>query len=124
MNKDLIKNLAWGGGIVVLALIASAARRVGYIDHDTTTRIVLIAVGLMIIWMGNRIPKTFTPSAGARQAQRVAGWSLVLSGAVYAGLWAFAPIPIAVAGGCAAVILGIMVTVGYCLSLRRRADAA
>ena len=121
MNKDLIGNFAWGVGILVLALAASFARRQGYIDNETTTRLVIGATGLMIAWMGNRLPKTFVPGAKARQARRVAGWSLALSGLVYTGLWAFAPIPVAVAGGCGAVIAGMVVTIGYCLSLRDRA---
>ena len=121
MNKDLIGNFAWGIGILVLALAASFARRQGYIDNETTTRLVIGATGLMIAWMGNRLPKTFVPGVKARQARRVAGWSLALSGLVYTGLWAFAPIPVAVAGGCGAVIAGMVVTIGYCLSLRDRA---
>lgn len=64
------------------------------------------------------------PSVWARQVHRVAGWSLVLSGLVYAGLWAFAPIPVAIAGGCVAVLLGMAVTAGYCLSVRAKAKAA
>lgn len=124
MNKDLMGNLAWGCGIVILALAASFARREGYIDSETVNRIVLGATGLMIAWQGNRLPKTFLPSAGARQARRVAGWSLALSGLVYAGLWAFAPFQVALIGGCGAIIVGIAVTVGYCLSLRDKAKAA
>ena len=49
-------------------------------------------------------------------------WSL--SGLVYAGLWALAPIPVAVAGGSAAIIAGIAVTVGYCMALRARTRRA
>jgi hypothetical protein len=48
---------------------------------------------------------------------------MVLSGLVYAALWAFAPIPVAVSGGCAAVLAGLAVTIGYCLSARREATA-
>ena len=124
MNKELIGSLSWGVGILILALIASFARSQGMIDHETTTRIVLGATGLMIAWFGNRMPKRFVPSARARQAQRVAGWSLALSGLVYAGLWAFAPTQVAIIGGCGAVILGIAVTFGYCLSLRNKPEAA
>lgn len=124
MNKELIGSLAWGAGIVALALGATFARKLGYIDGDTVTRLVIGTNGLMIAWFGNRMPKVFVPSAAARQARRVAGWSLVLSGLVYAGLWAFAPVPVAVAGGCAAVIAGIAVTLGYCLRLRAKAKAA
>jgi hypothetical protein len=125
MNKDLINSLAWGGGIVVLALCASLARTLGYIDQETTLRIVLGVTGLMIASFGDRIPKKFAPSAGARKAQRVAGWSMVLSGLVYAGAFVLAPTMVtAMVIGCGAVILGLAVTFGYCLSLRNRARAA
>ena len=124
MNKEVINSLAWGVGILVLALIASFARSQGWIDTDMTNRIVMGAIGLMIAWFGNNIPKRFVPSSRAKSAQRVAGWSLALSGLVYAGLWAFAPHDVAVIGGCAAVIAGMIVTFGYCLTLKRRATAA
>lgn len=124
MNQEVLGSLALGVGIVVLALVATSARKLGYIDAETVTRIVTGANGLMIAWFGNRLPKAFVPSACARRARRVAGWSLVLSGLVYAVLWAFAPIPLAVAGGSAAVLAGIAVTVGYCLSLRAKAKTA
>ena len=101
MNKELIGGLAWGGGIIALALGATFARQLGYIDGDTVTRVVIGMNGLMIAWYGNRMPKAVVPSAYARQATRVGGWSMVLSGLVYAGLWAFAPIPVAIAAGAA-----------------------
>ena len=123
MNKQVITDLAWGVGIVVVALVASFARKQGYIDGDTVTRVVIGLTGLMIASFGNRIPKTFVPNSFARQARRVAAWSLVLSGLVYAGLWAFAPIPVAIAGGSGAVLLGMAVTFGYCISLRAKAKA-
>jgi hypothetical protein len=108
----------------LLALGATSARNLGYIDADTVNRLVFGASGLMVAWFGNRIPKTIAPSARARQAQRVAGWSMALSGLVYAGLWAFAPTDVAIVGGSGGVILGIAVTLGYCLSLRGKAKAA
>ena len=124
MNKDLIGSLAWGIGIVVLALCTSYARKHGYMDGDTVTRLVVGTNGLMIAWFGNRMPKAFVPDAWARQVRRVGGWAMALSGLVYAALWAFAPIPVAVAGGSGAVIAGIVVTFGYCLSVRAKARAA
>lgn len=124
MKKDLIGNFAWGGGIVVLALAATFARNQGYIDQDIVQRIVIGATGLMIAWQGNRIPKTIAPTEWARKAQRVAGWSMAVSGLIYAGLWAFAPLDVAVVGGCGAVLAGILITIGYCLSLRAKAKAS
>jgi hypothetical protein len=124
MNKELISDLAWGVGIVLLALGATYARKLGYIDGETVTRLVMGAIGLMVAWFGNRMPKRFVPEAWARRVTRVGGWSLALSGLVYAGLWAFAPIQAAVAGGSLAVLLGIAVTIGYCLSLRGKTKAS
>jgi hypothetical protein len=124
MNKEVIGSLCWGIGIVVLALACTLARKLGYMDSDTVTRVVIGANGLMIAWFGNRMPKAFVPNAWARQARRVAGWSLALSGLVYAALWAFAPMQVAVAGGCVAVVAGIAVTLGYCLAVRDKARLA
>lgn len=124
MNREVIGSLAWGGGIVVLALCASAARELGHIEGKTVTRLVIGANGLMIAWFGNRLPKAFVPSAWARRVRRVAGWSLVLSGSVYTALWAFAPVPVAVAGGSAAVLAGLAVTLGHGLAERAKARAA
>lgn len=124
MNRELIAGIVWGGGIIVLALGATYARKLGYVDGDTVTRVVIGINGLMIAWYGNRMPKVFVPGALARQVARVGGWSMVLSGLVYAGLWMFAPIPIAIAGGCSAVVAGIAVTLGYCHLLRARAKTA
>ena len=124
MNKEVTGSLAWGGGIIALALGATLAQRLEFIDGDTVTRIVIGINGLMLTWYGNRMPKTIAPSANARQVARVGGWSMVLSGLAYAGLWAFAPIPVAVMGGCAAVVAGIAITLGYSLSLRAKAKSA
>lgn len=123
MTSEVKNSLAWGLGILMLALIASFARTKGWIDHETTTRIVLGATGLMIASFGNRIPKTLAPSVCARQIQRVAGWSLAISGLIYSGLWIFAPVDLAVIGGSVAVITGIAVTFGYVWTVRRRAGA-
>ena len=113
-----------GCGILALALGATAANKLGYVDRDTVLRSLIGINGLMIAWYGNRIPKKFVPSARARHAQRVAGWSQVLSGLIYAGLWAFAPIDVAIWGGMAVVAAGILTTLGYCLSLRSNAKAS
>jgi hypothetical protein len=124
MKKELISWLAWAVGIIVVALAARHARELGYIDSETTKRVVIGLNGLLVAWIGNRMPKAVAPNAWIQQVKRVGGWSMALSGLVYAGLWAFAPIPVATVLGSAAVIAGIALTLGYCLSLRARARAA
>ncbi len=123
MKKELIGALVWGGFMLVLAVGATFAHRLGYIDRETVSRLTIGVIGLWIAWYGNRIPKTFTKSAQARQIQRVAAWSQVLSGLAYAGLWAFAPMPLAIKAGTAVIFAGLAVTFGYCLTQRPRANA-
>ncbi len=123
MKNEILTALVWAGGIIALALGATLAREQGHIDQDTVLRIVIGMNGLMIAFYGNRAPKAVAPSACAGRLARVAGWSLVLSGLVYAGVWAFAPIPTAIKVGCAAVATGIAVTFCYALWLRARAKA-
>jgi hypothetical protein len=121
MRKHIIPALIWSAIIIAIALAAAMARRQNYIDSDTVDRIVISINGLVIAWFGNRLPKTLVPNACAQRATRVAAWSMVLSGLIYAGLWAFAPMPVAMVGGCGAVIAGITVTLVYCLRLRSKA---
>jgi hypothetical protein len=123
MKKDLVHSLGWGVGIILLALAASWARRSGMVDDEATKRIVLCATGLMVAAFGNRMPKAFATTATAQQVQRVGGWSLAISGLVYAGLWAFAPFDVAIWGGCAAIIIGILVTAVYCWRARSQLSA-
>lgn len=124
MNRDVIGDIGFALGIVVLALAASAARRAGYINQETVTRLVIGATGLMIAYFGNRMPKAFVPNAQARRIKRVAGWSLVVSGLIYTALFAFAPLPIACWGGSAAVLAGIAITILYGIALCNKAKAA
>ncbi|WP_205412218.1 ammonium transporter [Sphingomonas crusticola] len=125
MNKEIKAGLIWAGTILALSFGAVTARKLGYLDGDTVTRLVMCINGLLIVWYGNRIPKTvIARSAHARQAQRVAAWSQVLSGLVYTGLFVFAPIRVAALGGAGAVLAGVAVTLGYCVSRRAKTKAA
>lgn len=124
MTKELSARLAWAAGIIAIALGATAARQAGLIEGDTVTRIVLAVTGLMVALYGNRMPKTFAPSASARRVARVGGWSMALSGLLYAVLWAFAPFDVALWAGCGAIIAGIALTAAYCASLRSKPTSA
>jgi hypothetical protein len=123
-KSEVIGNLAWGGAIIALALAGSFARTAGYMDDETVKRLVTGTIGLMVAWQGNRMPKSFVPNACARQARRVAGWSMTLSGLIYAGLFLFAPLHVAYLGGAGAILAGIAITLGYCLTLRDRRKTA
>lgn len=123
MKRELVGALAWAVIMLALAFGATIAHKAGYIGRDTVTRIAIGIIGLWMAWYGNRIPKTFAPNASARRAQRVAAWSMVLSGLVYAGLWAFAPMSAAIWGGTIVIFGGVIISLAYCLMLQARANA-
>ena len=120
MKKDLIAGLAWAGGLLAVAIGMTLARKLGYVDGDTVTRVVIAMNGLMIAWYGNLMPKRFFSCELARRVSRLGGWSMTISGLVYVALWVLAPIPVAVAVGSAAVLAGVAVPVAYCLSQRNK----
>jgi hypothetical protein len=122
--KEVTIGLAWGAGMLALAFGARFAQAQGYIEGDTVTRLVVGIDGLWIAWYGNRMPKAIVPNACARKARRVGGWAMVVSGLVYAGLFAVAPLLLALRLGAGVVLAGIAVTLGYCLSLRANRNAA
>lgn len=119
MNREIRSSLVWGGGIIGLALGTSAAMTTGVIEAETSTRIVLAAIGLMVAWYGNRMPKAFLPDAAARRVARVGGWSMAISGLVNAAFYLFADLDVAIIGGTLAIALGMVVMVGYCVATRR-----
>ncbi len=120
MNKDILVGLIWAAIMLLLALAAKYAQAHGYIDADTKLRI-LAMNGLWIAYLGNNLPKTVVPHAWAQRSRRFSGWSLALSGLTFAGLWAFAPIPVAITFGTAAVFAGVVASLGYCVWLASRA---
>ena len=123
-RKEVTGALVWAAVMLALALGATYAHRQGYIDRELVTRLTSCVLGLWMVWYGNRIPKRFTPSDCARQVQRVAAWSQVLSGLVFTGLWIFAPVPVALTAGTLTVFAGVAVTFGYCLTTQTKAKAS
>jgi len=119
MKKEILIALAWATAIVIVALAARFAREHGYIDPETTKRVVAMN-GLVIAYYGNRAPKAIAPSALARQVARFSGWVLALSGLVYAGFWAFAPLPLAMTIGTGGLAAGVIMVIGYCIGLRTK----
>jgi hypothetical protein len=91
------------GLMTVVPLTMSVIKVLGGIDTgEVSQRATMVFVGLWFVMTGNMLPKTLTPLAalrcdGARMqaAQRAAGWSWVLTGLAYAGIWIWAPLDVA-----------------------------
>ena len=122
MKKELPTNIAWAAGILAVALGAAFARRMGLIGHESAVR-VLAMNGLLVAYYGNRMPKSLARGACSRQANRVGGRAMALSGLVYAALFAFAPISLALTLGTGTLAAGMAATFTYCFWVRSAAKA-
>jgi hypothetical protein len=87
--------LGLGGVIIAIAI----AKETGVIGHDFAKRGVGIILGLMLIGVGNLLPKFHLFDSSRRDPaqtlalERFAGWVFVIAGAAYAIIWAFVPMP-------------------------------
>jgi uncharacterized membrane protein len=88
-------------GLVGIAVAVAMAHRFGVIEAAVTKRAIGLDIGLMIMLMGNFLPKLRlfnspgSDSVEGVAAEFAAGWILVLSGIVYISLFLFAPLGVA-----------------------------
>ena len=121
VKKSIRSAVILAGVQVVGALLLTLANKLGWIDSETTTRGVMVLIGLMLVVVGNSMPKKQEgpPSQTAgdiviRQSiTRVGGWAMLLGGLVWAGLWAFAPRDLAQVGSIAAVVTAVVVMLAF-----------
>jgi hypothetical protein len=119
LNKEILAGLICAGAMLLVSAAAKLAHGRGLIDADVAQRAIGLN-GLLVAYLGNRVPKKVARTACARQVKRVSGWSMVLSGLLYTGLWAFAPIPVALVYGTGALFAGVLFTLCYCVWLDTR----
>jgi hypothetical protein len=124
MKPDVKHDLAWGAIILGVAVAATCADKLGYIEGDAVLRLCQGACGLYMLSLANLIPKAVAPDALTRQVARFGGWSMAIGSLVYIALWVFAPIQAAGILGWVAVLAGIATPVGYAVWLKAKAKAA
>lgn len=121
-RKSIRDALILAGAMLAGTLALTVANKaLGWIDSDTTTREVMVLIGLMLVVTGNGMPKkqegppaqTIGDIATRQSILRVGGWALLLGGVIWVALWIFAPRDIATAGSIAAVAISTIVMIGY-----------
>jgi hypothetical protein len=115
--------LIFAGAQLAVAIVATAARKLGYIDSDTVIRVMMAALGLMLVFSANSASKAVAPSARGIANQRFLAWSMTLGALIWTGCWAFAPLDVAGFIAMAAVALGVIVPVLYCIASKTRPAA-
>lgn len=134
----IVKRLGFALGLAAVFLAVAAGLRFAaaeaLIADDLAQRAVQVIIGLGLAAYANVMPKQLggprksaEAETRAQGALRVAGWSMTLAGLAQAGLWAFAPLPLANAASMALVAGATLLTLGYaiwCFTACRRAPAA
>jgi hypothetical protein len=123
-KKTIRSALILAGVQLVGALMLTLANKVfGWIDSETATRGVMALIGLMLMTIGNGMPKqqegppsqTVRDIAVRQSIARVGGWMMMLGGLIWVGLWAFAPRDLAEVGSIAAVGTTTLVMIVYAI---------
>lgn len=125
MKKSIKSALMQVGVTFVIAATATVLHKTGVIDKDTTTRTLMITIGLLTAWQSNATPKEEpTASARKRAINRLTGWAFFISGIAYAAIWLLAPINVASVWSMVPILGAGLAVVSYCLSTRTRSVKA
>jgi hypothetical protein len=102
-------------GLTAIAMALAIAAKTGIIDPPFEKRALGVLIGVMVIVMGNLLPKLRPLNAhggdptSTTAAERLAGWLLVISGIAYTALFVFAPLdrarPISSLIGIGAIVI-------------------
>lgn len=101
--------------IFVVSIAATIAHKTGYIDEDTTTRILMVSIGLMMAAQASRGPKDeLKRTARGIAIQRFTGWAVTLAGLAWTAIWAFVPVDQATLLAMAPLILAMAAIIVRC----------
>ena len=84
-------------GLFAVMIALAISKETGVIEHDVAKRGVGVIFGLMLIVVGNLLPKfrlfdsPRRDPAQTHAAERFAGWVFVITGTAYSIIWAFVP---------------------------------
>ncbi len=123
-RPSLVVPLVTAAALITLSLLLRALTP-EHLDPDHARRILGVAMGALVVFYSNAIPKALTPMMPGRRDhaadqahRRFAGWSLVLGGLGFAAVWAVAPIAhatvlsVAVLGTALAAVIARVVGIG------------
>lgn len=100
--KRLLAAILGAVTIIAAALILKYLTSIGYIEDEWSKRLMRISLGILLVVIGNMIPKSAEPlSSGCcepsreQSLRRLTGWTFVFAGLGFSTVWLFAPIEVA-----------------------------
>jgi hypothetical protein len=126
----LFLSVALAGLMIAVSLGVPLAGAFGIGGSTLRDRALGIVLGLMLVVMGNMVPKVLGPltakrcsSARTQSLQRFTGWIFTLAGLAYVGVWILLPVPEADAIAtplCAAAVVLVLLRWGWAFVSPRR----
>jgi len=124
--ESVSRNVALAGTLVAGSLCLTLATGLGaVVDPDVARRAMMLVLGLVLMVIGNGLPKKLTPLAALRcdaaQTQafhRLAGWTWVLAGLALAIAWAVLPADVAKPLSMVPLAAVLVVIVGHAVRVR------
>ncbi len=125
-NKPILKALLGAASIIGLSLLAQYLSAHDYINPEQARRGMGIVFGIVLIVMGNALPKKIRPlsdeKCGAPNGQarrRFAGWTFTIAGIIYSLAWLIAPIEIARTIAMTAGIFAVILVMATCFRSKK-----
>ena len=108
--------------IIAAALILKDLTSIGYIEDEGSKRLMRISLGILLVVIGNMIPKSAEPLSGGccepsreQSLRRFTGWTFVFAGLGFSTVWLFAPIEVASTVSIYIIIASFLLVIVPCV---------
>jgi len=122
-RRHVYNSLVGAGLLVTGALAVTAAATLETIPEDWSTRFGMIASALVLIVIGNGLPKKIEPGCSRTRGlaiQRLLGWTFVVTGLVALVVWLTVPMAYAKAAGLSIYAIAVLFAVFAVIRIRSR----
>jgi hypothetical protein len=122
-RRAIYNSLVGAGLLVTGALVVTAAATLGTIPDNWSTRFGMIASALVLIVIGNGLPKKIESGCTRTRSlavQRLLGWTFVVTGMVALVIWLATPMAYARAAGLSLYAIAFVFGVVAVLRIRNR----
>jgi hypothetical protein len=124
MRRHIYNSLIGAGVLVTGALGVVAAVALEAIPEDWSTRFGMLSSALVLIVIGNGLPKKIEPGCSRTRGlaiQRLLGWTFVVTGLIAAVVWLTVPMTYARAAGLSVYGIAVLFAIVAVVRIRRSA---
>lgn len=125
-RRTIYNSLIGAGLLVTGALAVTAATTLETIPEEWSTRFGMISGALVLIVIGNGLPKKIEPGCSRTRGlaiQRLLGWTFVVTGLAALAIWLAAPMAYAKPLGLSIYAVAVLFTVVAVIRMRSRGGA-